>query len=68
MTFNCSPNLLLSMPGGFELIIIALVIIILFGAKKLPGLGRGIGKGIKDFKDAKEGKDVDENDDRKNNS
>ena len=68
MTFNCSPNLLLSMPGGIELIIIALVIIILFGAKKLPGLGRGIGKGIKDFKDAKEGKDVDENDDRKNNS
>jgi sec-independent protein translocase protein TatA len=47
------PQLLISMPGGTELIIIAILIIILFGAKKLPGLGRGIGQGIKEFKDAK---------------
>ncbi|WP_276132386.1 Sec-independent protein translocase subunit TatA/TatB [Polluticoccus soli] len=51
--------LLLSMPGGGEMIWIALIIIVLFGAKKIPGLMGGIGKGIKEFKDAKEGKDTD---------
>lgn len=39
------------MPGGIELLIIAIVVIVLFGAKKLPALGRGIGQGIKNFKD-----------------
>lgn len=51
---------LLSMPGGTELIIILVIILLLFGAKKIPDLARGIGKGIKDFKDAKEGKDKSE--------
>lgn len=35
-----------------ELIIIVLIIILIFGAKRLPDIGRGIGKGIKNFKDA----------------
>ncbi len=34
-----------------EIIIIALVILLLFGAKKIPELMRGIGKGVKSFKD-----------------
>ena len=39
-----------------ELIIILLIIILIFGANRLPEIGRGIGKGIKNFKDAtKEG-------------
>lgn len=50
-----SPIMLLSMPGGSEWIFIILAVIILFGGKKIPELARGIGKGIRDFKDAKEG-------------
>ena len=44
--------LALGMPGGWELVIIVLVIILLFGAKKIPELARGLGKGIREFKDA----------------
>ncbi|HEX9366109.1 MAG TPA: twin-arginine translocase TatA/TatE family subunit [Vicinamibacterales bacterium] len=41
-----------------ELIIILLIIILIFGANRLPEIGRGIGKGIKNFKDAhREGQD-----------
>lgn len=35
-----------------ELIIILLIIILIFGANRLPEIGRGIGKGIKNFKEA----------------
>ena len=38
--------------GGTEWIIIALVILLLFGGKKIPELMRGLGKGVKEFKDA----------------
>jgi sec-independent protein translocase protein TatA len=50
------PTLLLGLPGGPELFIILAIVLLLFGGKKLPGLMKGIGKGIKEFKDAK--KDV----------
>jgi sec-independent protein translocase protein TatA len=41
-----------------ELLIILAIVILIFGANRLPELGRGIGKGIKNFKDAnKEGAD-----------
>jgi sec-independent protein translocase protein TatA len=41
-----------------ELLIILAIVVLIFGANKLPELGRGIGKGIKNFKDAtKEGAD-----------
>ncbi|MEQ9285341.1 MAG: twin-arginine translocase TatA/TatE family subunit [Cyclobacteriaceae bacterium] len=42
----------IGMPGGWELVIIVLVIILLFGAKKIPELAKGLGKGIREFKDA----------------
>ena len=38
--------------GVGEWIVILLVILVLFGAKKIPDLAKGIGKGIKDFKNA----------------
>ncbi|WP_316834235.1 twin-arginine translocase TatA/TatE family subunit [Pedobacter nutrimenti] len=41
--------------GGSELILIFAVILLLFGGKKLPELARGLGQGIRDFKDASEG-------------
>lgn len=44
---------LLSMPGGSEWILIFLVVILLFGGKKIPELMKGIGKGIREFNDAK---------------
>ncbi len=41
--------------GGGEIILIMLVALILFGGDKLPQLAKGLGKGIRDFKDASEG-------------
>lgn len=38
--------------GGWEILLIMLVILIFFGAKKIPELARGLGKGIREFKDA----------------
>ncbi|HUZ59961.1 MAG TPA: twin-arginine translocase TatA/TatE family subunit [Hanamia sp.] len=48
------PELLLSMPGGSEWLLILVVVILFFGGKKIPELMRGIGKGVKEFNDAKE--------------
>ncbi len=45
-------NLLFAMlPSGSEWIIIALVIVLLFGGKKIPELMRGLGKGVRNFKE-----------------
>lgn len=43
---------LIGMPGGWEWIVIILVVLIFFGAKKIPELARGLGRGIREFKDA----------------
>jgi len=54
----------MGIPGGFEWVIIILVIVLLFGAKKIPELARGIGQGIREFKQAKgpeEEKKIEEN-------
>jgi len=40
------------MPGGTELIVILVVVLLLFGAKKIPELAKGLGTGIKEFKKA----------------
>jgi sec-independent protein translocase protein TatA len=48
------PVLLLSMPGGSEWILILLVILLFFGGKKIPDLMKGIGRGVREFNDAKE--------------
>ena len=51
--------------GAPELIIIFFVILLLFGAKKLPDLAAGLGKGIKEFKKATKAIDDDDEDDQK---
>ncbi len=52
---NITPQLLLSMPSGGEWLWVILVVVIFFGGKKIPELARGIGKGIREFNDAKDG-------------
>lgn len=41
--------------GAPEIILIVVAILLLFGGKKIPELMRGLGKGVKEFKDAKDG-------------
>ena len=42
----------MGMPGGMEWVLIALVVLLLFGGKKIPELAKGLGSGIKNFKNA----------------
>jgi len=44
---------LISMPGGTEWILIVLAVLILFGGRKIPEFMRGLGRGIREFNDAK---------------
>ncbi|WP_405378499.1 twin-arginine translocase TatA/TatE family subunit [Nonlabens sp. Asnod3-A02] len=58
-----SNYILLGMPGVGTWVVIVVAILILFGGKKIPELMRGIGGGIKEFKDAtKEENDVKKDD------
>lgn len=43
--------------GWTEIIIIALIVLLLFGGKKIPELMKGLGKGVRSFKDGVEGKE-----------
>ncbi|MDA0986768.1 MAG: twin-arginine translocase TatA/TatE family subunit [Bacteroidetes bacterium] len=45
--------------GTWEIVAILLVVLVLFGAKKIPDFAQGIGKGIKEFKRALKGDDSD---------
>jgi sec-independent protein translocase protein TatA len=45
-------NLAIFNLGGPEIILIVLVVVLLFGAKRIPELARGVGRGIREFKDA----------------
>ena len=46
--------------GPWQVVIIALVILLLFGGKKIPELMKGLGKGVKSFKDGMNGKEEDD--------
>jgi len=59
---DLSTLLLFSMPGGPELIIIVLVLVLLFGGRKIPELMKGLGQGMKEFKKARN----EDNSDNKN--
>ncbi|MBN2891224.1 MAG: twin-arginine translocase TatA/TatE family subunit [Bacteroidales bacterium] len=62
MTFNF---ITLGIIGGQEILIIALVILLLFGGAKIPQLMRGLGRGVKEFKDGTKGLDLDDDEDEK---
>ena len=52
--------------GPTELIIVLVIVLVIFGPKRLPGLGRSLGSGMKEFRDPVTGKadrDLDEDDD-----
>lgn len=53
------------MLGTPEIILIALIVLLLFGGKKIPEMMKGLGKGVKNFKDGMNGK---EDDSKKNSS
>jgi sec-independent protein translocase protein TatA len=48
--------IVLGLLGTPELLVILAVVLLIFGGKKVPELMRGLGKGVKEFKDAKDGK------------
>ncbi|MBS1557859.1 MAG: twin-arginine translocase TatA/TatE family subunit [Bacteroidetes bacterium] len=43
---------LIGMPGAMEWVVIGLFVLVFFGAKKIPEFAKGLGKGIREFKDA----------------
>ena len=47
--------------GATEIILILLIVLLLFGGKKIPELAKGLGKGIREFKDAAKGDSNDDN-------
>ena len=59
---------LFGLPGGGEWIIIAIVILVLFGGRKIPELMRGLGSGIKEFKNARKEDSSEDSTNQTNNS
>jgi sec-independent protein translocase protein TatA len=49
--------------GPLELAIVLIIVLVIFGPKRLPGLGRQLGSGMREFKDSVTGKDKDDDDD-----
>lgn len=64
---------LIGMPGPTEIIIILAIVLLLFGGRKIPELMRGLGKGMKEFKDAQSGSkekdedNINQEDEKENN-
>ena len=58
-------QIILGILGGQEIIIIALILLLLFGGRKIPELMKGLGKGIREFKDASKGADNEKIEDKK---
>lgn len=50
-------SILLGLIGGWQIFVIVLVVLLLFGGKKIPELMKGIGRGVKEFKDGMSGED-----------
>ena len=48
--------------GPAELLIVLVIVLLIFGPKRLPGLGRQLGSGMREFKDSISGKDRDDDD------
>ncbi|MBI4946623.1 MAG: twin-arginine translocase TatA/TatE family subunit [Bacteroidetes bacterium] len=58
-------TILLGMLGTGEIIAIVVVVLLLFGGKKIPELMKGLGKGMKEFKDASKGVDTENKEEHK---
>ena len=58
-------QIILGILGGQEVIIIALILLLLFGGRKIPELMKGLGKGIREFKDASKGVENDKVEEKK---
>jgi sec-independent protein translocase protein TatA len=50
--------------GPLEIIIVLVIVLVIFGPKRLPELGRSMGRGMREFKDSITGNDKDDDDDR----
>ncbi|WP_196895463.1 twin-arginine translocase TatA/TatE family subunit [Aureivirga marina] len=53
-------NIFLGIMGPYQWVLIAVVVLLLFGGRKIPELMRGLGSGIKEFKDASKSDDDEE--------
>lgn len=58
-------GVILGMFGGQEIFLIAIIVLILFGGKKIPELMKGVGKGLKEFKKETKEDDTEEKEDEK---
>ncbi len=56
---------LLGAIGPWQIVLIVVVLLLLFGGKKIPELMRGLGQGMKEFKNAKDGDDKDKKEEGK---
>lgn len=54
-------TILLGIPGGYQIVIVLVVVLLLFGGKKIPELMKGLGSGIKEFKDATKKEEISDN-------
>lgn len=50
--------------GPLEIIVVLVIVLIIFGPKRLPDLGRSLGRGMREFKDSVTGKDTGDDEDR----
>ncbi|MDP3445931.1 MAG: twin-arginine translocase TatA/TatE family subunit [Ignavibacteria bacterium] len=57
-------SIILGVVGPTQVLIIVLVLVLLFGGKKIPELMRGLGRGVKEFKDGLSGEDQKEQNDQ----
>ena len=55
-------TIFLGIPGGYQILIVLVVVLLLFGGRKIPELMRGLGSGIKEFKDATKNEDEEKTD------
>ena len=60
-------NIHQAVPGVWQAVIVLVVIVLLFGGRKIPELMKGLGQGVKEFKDASKG-DEDVNQDQTNDN
>lgn len=61
-------SLIILAPGPWQIVLVVVIVLLLFGGKKIPELMRGLGSGIKEFKDATQEEDDDENQVEENSS